>query len=193
MNTNDTRPRGRRPNGGGGGRRRPQPRDNRRDSRDRDARRDSHAEAPKKASLWQKFLGLFARKPAKASGSSSRPEQGRQQNDSRPQGDRRDGDRRRSGPPEKIEVTSPRLYVGNLSYDAAESDLSNLFNGVGQVQSAEIVTHRETYRSKGFGFVTMLTVDEAIRAVATLHDKDFMGRRLVVTGSRSDGVREPRV
>ncbi|MEO6785960.1 MAG: hypothetical protein ABI318_07485 [Chthoniobacteraceae bacterium] len=186
MNTNDTRPRGRRPQGGGGGRRRPQYRDDRRDSRDRDARRDSHAEAPKKVSLWKKFLGLFTRKPAKAA-SSSRPEQGRVQ------GERRDGERRRSGPPEKVEVTSPRLYVGNLSYDATESDLSNLFNGVGKVQSAEIVTHRDTYRSKGFGFVTMLTVDEAIRAVETLHDKDFMGRRLVVTGSRSDGVREPRV
>jgi hypothetical protein len=39
----------------------------------------------------------------------------------------------------------------------------------------------------------MLTVDEALRAVETLHDKDFMGRKLVVTGSRSEGVREPRV
>ncbi|MEO6741226.1 MAG: hypothetical protein ABIP20_13315 [Chthoniobacteraceae bacterium] len=186
MNTNDSRPRGRRPQGGGGGRRRPQYRDESRDPRDRNARRDSNNAVPKKTSLWQKFLGLFSRKPAKPA-SPSRPEQGR------PQDERREGDRRRSGPPEKIEVTSPRLYVGNLSYDAAESDLMNLFNGVGKVQNAEIVTHRETERSKGFGFVTMLTVDEAIRAVETLHDKDFMGRRLVVTGSRSDGVREPRV
>ena len=191
MNTNDSRPRGRRPQGGGA-RRRPQYRDESRDPRDRNARRDSNNAAPKKTSLWQKFLGLFSRKPAKAA-SPSRPEQGRTQPDSRPQAERRDGDRRRSSPPEKIEVTSPRLYVGNLSYDAAESDLLNLFNGVGKVQNAEIVTHRETYRSKGFGFVTMLTVDEAIRAVETLHDKDFMGRRLVVTGSRSDGMREPRV
>ncbi len=191
MNTNDSRPRGRRPSGGGG-RRRPQYRDESRDPRDRNARRDSHAEAPKKLSLWQKFLGLFSRKPAKAA-SPSRPEQGRGKNDDRPQAERREGDRRRSAPPEKIEVTSPRLYVGNLSYDAAESDLMNLFNGVGKVQNAEIVTHRDTERSKGFGFVTMLTVDEAIRAVETLHDKDFMGRRLVVTGSRSEGVREPRV
>ena len=189
MNTNDTRPRGRRPQGGGGGgRRRPQYRDDRRDSRDRDARRsspDNRNETPKKLSLWQKFLGLFSRKSAKAA-ALARTEQ-------RPQGERREGDRRRSGPPEKVEVTSPRLYVGNLSYDAAESDLMNLFNGVGKVQNAEIVTHRDTECSKGFGFVTMLTVDEAIRAVETLHDKDFMGRRLVVTGSRSDGVREPRV
>ena len=178
MNTNDTRPRGRRPKN----------RDNRRDSRDRDARRttpDHRTETPKKLSLWQKFLGLFSRKPAKTA-PPPRPEQRRPQ-------PRPEGDRRRGTPPEKIEVTSPRLYVGNLSYDAAESDLSNLFNGVGKVQNAEIVTHRDTYRSKGFGFVTMLTVEEAIRAVETLHDQDFMGRRLVVTGSRSDGIREPRV
>jgi RNA recognition motif-containing protein len=189
MNTNDTRPRGRRPNNRNS-------RDHRRDSRDRNDRRTSpeaRHEAPKKLSLWQKFLGLFSRKSTKAAtpAASSRHEQGRAQN--RPQGERRDGDRRRNGPPEKVEVTSPRLYVGNLNYDAAESDLMELFNGVGKVQNAEIVTHRDTYRSKGFGFVTMLTVDEAIRAVETLHDKDFMGRRLVVTGSRSDGVREPRV
>ena len=177
MNTNDTRPRGRRPNNRNS-------RDNRRDSRDRDARR-TPPEAPKKLSLWQKFLGLFSRKPKKPT-APSRDEQSRTQN-------RTQGERRRSGPPEKIAVTSPRLYVGNLSYDATESDLSNLFNGVGKVQSAEIVSHRDTERSKGFGFVTMLTVDEAIRAVETLHDQDFMGRRLVVTGSRSDGIREPRV
>ena len=185
MNTNDTRPRGRRP----------KYRDHRRDSRDRDTRRtqpETRTEAPKKLSLWQKFLGLFSRKSAKPA-TPQRPAQARGKNDARPQGERRDGGSRRSAPPEKVEVTSPRLYVGNLSYDAAESDLMNLFNGVGKVQNAEIVTHRDTYRSKGFGFVTMLTVDEAIRAVETLHDKDFMGRRLVVTGSRSDGSREPRV
>ena len=195
MNTNDTRSRGRRPNNRNNRDNRRDSRESRdsRDSRDRDDRRTqpaSRTETPKKLSLWQKFLGFFSRKPAKAA-QPSRDEQGRTQN--RPQGERREGDRRRSAPPEKIEVTSPRLYVGNLSYEATESDLSNLFNGVGKVQNAEIVTHRDTYRSKGFGFVTLLTVDEAIRAVETLHDKDFMGRRLVVTGSRSDGSREPRV
>ena len=99
---------------------------------------------------------------------------------------------RRTGPPERVEVTSPRLFIGNLSYDVTENDLAELFNGVGQVQNTEIATHPDTYRSKGFGFVTMLTVDEAVRAVKTLHDKSFMGRKLVVNGSRSEGRREPR-
>ncbi|MEK0445458.1 MAG: hypothetical protein RLZZ399_779 [Verrucomicrobiota bacterium] len=88
--------------------------------------------------------------------------------------------------PEAIEVTSPKLYVGNLSFDAAESDLSELFNGVGGVRNAEIVTHRDTEKSKGFGFVTMNSVEEAKRAVEELHDKEFMGRRLVVSGAKTN-------
>jgi len=88
--------------------------------------------------------------------------------------------------PERIEVTSPRLYVGNLSFDATESDLFELFNGVGHVQNAEVVSYRHNQRSKGFAFVQMQTVDEAKRAVDELHDKEFLGRRLVVSGAKSD-------
>jgi RNA recognition motif-containing protein len=84
-----------------------------------------------------------------------------------------------------LEVTTPKLYVGNLSYDAAESDLFNLFSGVGNVKNAEIVTTKETDRSKGFGFVTMSTIEEAKRAVSELNEKEFMGRRMVVSGSRT--------
>jgi RNA recognition motif-containing protein len=88
--------------------------------------------------------------------------------------------------PERVEVTSPRLYVGNLSFDATESDLFELFNGVGHVQNAEVVSYRHNQRSKGFAFVQMQTVDEAKRAVEELHDKEFLGRRLVVSGAKSD-------
>ena len=91
--------------------------------------------------------------------------------------------------PEAVEVTSPKLYVGNLSYDATESDLFELFNGVGSVQNAEVVTHKHNDKSKGFGFVTMMTIDEAKRAVIELHDKEFMGRKLVVSGAKT-GERE---
>ncbi len=87
--------------------------------------------------------------------------------------------------PERIEVTSPRLYVGNLSFDATESDLFELFNGVGHVQNAEVVSYRHNQRSKGFAFVQMQTVEEAKRAVEELHDKEFLGRRLVVSGAKS--------
>ena len=91
--------------------------------------------------------------------------------------------------PELAEVTTPKVYVGNLSFDALESDLFELFAGVGSVQNAEIVSHRETQKSKGFGFVTMATVDEAKRAVTELHDKEFMGRRLVISGAKTNDAR----
>ncbi len=94
--------------------------------------------------------------------------------------------------PEAVEVTTPRLYVGNLSFDAVESDLFELFNGVGLVQNVEIVCNRQTQRSKGFAFVQMQTVDEAKRAVAELHDKEYMGRKLVVSGAKAAERRDER-
>jgi len=87
--------------------------------------------------------------------------------------------------PELVEVTSPKLYVGNLSFEAAESDLFELFNGVGQVKNAEVVCHKYTQRSKGFAFVQMTTIEEARRAVQELHDKEFLGRKLVVSGAKT--------
>ena len=93
--------------------------------------------------------------------------------------------------PEEVEVTSPRLYVGNLSFEATESDLFELFNGVGHVQNAEVVSYRHNQRSKGFAFVQMQTIEEAKRAVEELHDKEFLGRKLVVSGAKST-ERQPR-
>ncbi len=90
-------------------------------------------------------------------------------------------------PPVCLEVTSPRLYVGNLSYDATESDLFALFNCVGKVQNAEVVSHKNSHRSKGFAFVQMQSIDDAKRAVAELHDREFMGRKLLVSGARPEG------
>jgi RNA recognition motif-containing protein len=107
---------------------------------------------------------------------SERPARERQERSERPTGMRT---------PEVVEVTSPRLYVGNLSFDAGESDLFDLFNGVGSVQNVEIVVNRHNMRSKGFAFVQMQSVDEAKRAVSELHDKEFMGRKLVVSGAKA--------
>ncbi len=87
--------------------------------------------------------------------------------------------------PEIVEVTSSRIYVGNLSFDATESDLQELFSGVGQVQNVEIVANKHTQRSKGFGFIQLGSIDEAKRAVTELHDKEFMSRKLVVSGAKA--------
>lgn len=84
-------------------------------------------------------------------------------------------------------MTSGRLYVGNLDYDAGETELDELFKGVGNVLSAEVVTNARTQQSKGFAFVEMGSIDEAKRAVEILDDEEFMGRKLIVSGARSEG------
>jgi RNA recognition motif-containing protein len=94
---------------------------------------------------------------------------------------------RNTTPADPDGVTSTRLYIGNLSYDAAESDLTELFNGVGAVTNAEVIVNNRTQRSKGFAFVTMGSVDEARRAVIELHGKEFMGRSLQVNGAKPGG------
>jgi len=119
-------------------------------------------------------------------------------------GERRDGERRRERSPDRgngrggersrggdgASVESPRVYVGNLSYDVSESDLQDLFKGIGGVRNVEIVYNRSTHRSKGYGFVEMLHMDEAKRAVEVLHDQPFMGRKLTVSGAQSKGQDE---
>ena len=82
------------------------------------------------------------------------------------------------------------MYVGNLSYDVSEQDLQELFKGIGGVRNVEIVYNRSTHRSKGYGFVEMLHMDEAMRAVEVLHDQPFMGRKLTVSGAKSKGQDE---
>lgn len=94
--------------------------------------------------------------------------------------------------PVSAEVTNERLYIGNLSYDATESDLFELFNGSGSVKNAEVVVNSRTQRSKGFAFVTMTSIDGAKKAVADLNGKEFMGRPLVVGGAKPLAPREER-
>jgi RNA recognition motif-containing protein len=123
-------------------------------------------------------------RPAAKPSSSRNGSDSNQQPQQQPQPQQRERERS-ARKPESVEVTTPRLYVGNLSFDASESDLFELFNGVGHVQNAEVVSYRHNQRSKGFAFVQMQTVDEAKRAVAELHDKEFLGRKLVVSGAKS--------
>ncbi len=71
------------------------------------------------------------------------------------------------------DITTDRLYVGNLSYDASESDLFELFNGVGTVRNAEVVVNNRTQRSKGFAFVTMVRREDALKALKGLHGHGY--------------------
>ena len=152
----------------------------RRGGDNRSRQQNAPSRAPVKKSLLQRFMDLFTGGGSKP---AARPVQ-REQTQT-PRGNGAEPSSRPSRKPEAVEVTTPRLYVGNLSFDATESDLFELFNGVGAVQNAEVVTYRHNQRSKGFAFVQMNTVDEAKRAVEVLHDKEFLGRKLVVSGAKS--------
>ena len=76
-----------------------------------------------------------------------------------------------------------RMYVGNLSYQTTENDLTTLFEQVGPVESVNIITDRDTGRSKGFGFVEMSTED-AEKAIAQFNGTDLNGRALTVNEAR---------
>ncbi|MDE1170604.1 MAG: hypothetical protein PW734_05235 [Verrucomicrobium sp.] len=90
-------------------------------------------------------------------------------------------------------VTNPRLYIGNLSYDTAESDLFDLFGKSGTVKNVELVRDRRTNRSKGFGFVEMADIETAKKAVVAIHRSEFMGRQIVVSGAKSERRETPAV
>jgi RNA recognition motif-containing protein len=77
-----------------------------------------------------------------------------------------------------------KLYVGNLSYDVDSSGLEQMFQPFGTVQSAQVITDRETGRSKGFGFVEMGTDQEAQAAIAALSGKQVGGRSLTVNEAK---------
>lgn len=82
-----------------------------------------------------------------------------------------------------------KLYVGNLSYDMNKNDLEQMFAAHGTVTSVQVITDRETQRSKGFGFVEMGSDQEAQAAIAALNGKEVDGRALTVNEARPQ---EPR-
>lgn len=147
-------------------------------------------EAPAKLSLWQRFLGIFGirpangkpavkdKNPAKTNTRVARPKQERVATPKQP-------------------VSNRRLYVGNLSYEATESDLEDVFKGIGEVTSVEIIYNPRTHKSKGYAFVEMKRLEDAVRSVDILHNQPFMGRNLLVSGAnerqeQSRPAREPR-
>jgi RNA recognition motif-containing protein len=77
-----------------------------------------------------------------------------------------------------------KLYVGNLAYQMADSDLERLFSPHGTVQSAQVIMDRDTGRSKGFGFVEMGSDAEAQAAITALNGNEVEGRTLTVNEAR---------
>jgi RNA recognition motif-containing protein len=83
-----------------------------------------------------------------------------------------------------------KLYVGNLPFSATDDSLREMFAQAGQVESARIITDRDTGRSKGFGFVEMSTEQEASEAINKFNGKELDGRSLTVNEARPMAPRE---
>ncbi|MCZ6834134.1 MAG: RNA-binding protein [Planctomycetota bacterium] len=76
------------------------------------------------------------------------------------------------------------IYVGNLSFDASESDVRALFEAHGTVDKVNLVTDRETGRPRGFGFVEMASDEEGRAAINALDGQDSQGRNLKVNEAK---------
>lgn len=85
-----------------------------------------------------------------------------------------------------------KLYVGNLPYSTTGDELQQTFSQVGSVVESVVMTDKMTGRSRGFGFVTMSSQEEATKAVDMFNGKDFGGRALVVNEARPREERAPR-
>lgn len=167
----------------------------------RNRRRDSK-ETPE-PTAFQKFVkfvtfGLVdptAKKPApKGAGrATAKPVEkpAREPRAARTERESGEGKRERRAPV-YVEPTTSRLYVGNLSYEVTNADLETLFAAYGSVVEAAVVTQGGSDRSKGFAFVEMGDVGEAKAAAAALNDHELQGRKMLVTGAKSEGRVEER-
>jgi RNA recognition motif-containing protein len=77
-----------------------------------------------------------------------------------------------------------KIYVGNLSYDITDEKLSAMFTQYGEVDTATVITDRDTDRSKGFGFVEMSNQEQAQEAMNALNGTDVDGRSITVNEAR---------
>lgn len=85
-----------------------------------------------------------------------------------------------------------KIYVGNLAFSVSEELLNSTFAQFGTVDSAKIITDRETGRSKGFGFVEMASDDEASQAIEKLNGTELNGRNMNVSEARPQEDRPRR-
>lgn len=77
-----------------------------------------------------------------------------------------------------------KIYIGNMPYSVTSEDLSALFEAHGRVQDAQVITDRETGRSKGFGFIDMPDNSEADEAIKALNGTQLSGRQITVNQAR---------
>ena len=85
---------------------------------------------------------------------------------------------------------SKKLYVGNLSFKTTENELMEHFSQAGAVESVKIISDNYSGQSRGFGFVEMVSDDDAIKAIDMFNGKPFMARDLTVNEARPQEKRE---
>ena len=85
-----------------------------------------------------------------------------------------------------------KLYVGNLPFSADSAALEHIFTQSGTVESAKVITDRDTGRSKGFGFVEMAGDNEAQEAISRMNGADHGGRQLTVNEAKPQAPRDNR-
>jgi len=83
-----------------------------------------------------------------------------------------------------------KLYVGNISFQASEEDLKDLFSKAGEVLSAKLITDAATGRARGFGFIEMSSDAEAQKAISMLNGTSFMERNIIVSEAKPQERRE---
>ncbi|MGO9379816.1 MAG: RNA recognition motif domain-containing protein [Dissulfurispiraceae bacterium] len=87
---------------------------------------------------------------------------------------------------------SAKIYVGNISFNATEDDIRELFATFGEIESVKLITDPQTGRARGFGFVEMPSTDEAHKAIEALNGKSFMERTLSISEARPQQPRDKR-
>jgi cold-inducible RNA-binding protein len=92
----------------------------------------------------------------------------------------------------EAEMSSAKLYVGNLSYETSEASIKTAFEAHGEVASVNLITDRDSGRPKGFGFVEMGSAEEAQKAKAALDGTQMDGRAIKVDVAKEMTPRAPR-
>lgn len=85
-----------------------------------------------------------------------------------------------------------KIYVGNIPFKTTEEDIKELFSQNGEVESVKIITDAHSGQSKGFGFVEMVTEEDAQKAITSLNGAAFMDRTLSVAEAKPQAPRESR-
>ena len=89
-------------------------------------------------------------------------------------------------------MSSAKLYVGNLSYDTSETSIRTAFEAHGEVSTVNLITDRDSGRPKGFGFVEMVSAEDAQKAITALDGTQMDGRALKVNVAKPQEPRAPR-